>query len=180
MKLYQEYLLEKDKIHPGLKNAGSWFAATPASDVATAAITGGAAYKAGKALGKSGKVIAKDVVMHAGKGALMSLGVYTLFRALRAMFDKCELKCGLIEINTPKRQFCKLMCKKGFLQSTINELNKVKNKETDSKKINNIKLKINKLNNKLTGINKKIIMYKEYMSKKGIKDYESMKKVNIK
>ena len=163
MKLYQIYLSEKDKIYPKLKAAGSWIAATPASDVAITGLFGGAAYKAGKALGHSGKTIAKNVAIHSGQGALMSLGAYTLYRVLRGMLDKCEQKCGLIEINTPKRQHCKLLCRKGFLQKTILELNKEKSKETNPSKINKIKQKIIKLNNKIIEIDKKSILYKEHI-----------------
>ncbi len=162
MKLYQIYLAEKNtKIHPKLKSGASWFAATPASDVALAVGMGGKSYRAGKAAGLAGKTIAKNVTLHTAKGAAISLAAYAAYRVIRSWFDKCEKQCGRLEINTPKRQLCKLLCKKGFLQKSIQQLNKEKNGETDPKKVNKIKQKIDRFNVKLIDTNKKIVLYKK-------------------
>lgn len=152
MKLYQKYFLEnKDKIHPELKTAGSWYIAGPGSDVTIALASGGKEFKNIKNV-KSAFKVGK----HMGKNVLIGLGAYTVYRVIRSMFDKCEQKCGLIEINNPKRQLCKLNCKKLFLQKTIQELRKRNEKQET----------INKLNDKLNVVNKKIILYKKYLANK--------------
>ena len=62
---------------------------------------------------------------------------------------------GREEINNTGRQLCKLKCRKGFLQKSIQELTKRgENPE-----------KIKKLKQKIDSIDKKIILYKQYIQK---------------
>lgn len=154
-KLYKIYLDEK--IHPKRKDAASWFAATPASDVAIAGITGGSAYKAGKAAGLAGKTIAKNVALHTVKGASISFAGYAIYRILRGFFDKCTKQCGTLEINKPKRQLCLLNCKKLTLEKKL-ELLKQKKSKSET---------ILKTENKIRVLSNKIKEYKEYLNKKG-------------
>lgn len=146
---YLFFLNEEDKIHPKAKEGASWFAATPASDVAVAGITGGTAYKTGKAAGLAGKTIAKNVALHTAKGAALSLAGYAAYRVIRSWFDKCTKACGTLEINTSKRQLCLLNCKKQSLEKQL-----VVAKEKNPKTIPTIQKKLNDTNDKIMKYNK--------------------------
>lgn len=165
---YLNFLNEKDKqekIHPKLKSAVSWFAVSPASDVVVAGAGAGSAFKSGLKKGLTRSAITRNIVSHSTKSFLMGLGAFTGYRFLRSWLDKCEKECGREEINNPKRQLCKLECKKSVIQKTINQLKIDSSKIKDVNKVEKIKQKISNLQNKLIKMNKKIFLYKKYLNK---------------
>jgi len=86
-------------------------------------------------------------------GVVAGLAAYGIYRYTRAYFDKCSKQCGTYTINNTKRQLCMLNCKKLQLQKEIELMrkNKIENE------------KIIKKANQLNVINKKIILYKQYI-----------------
>lgn len=155
LNVYLNFLQEDEEIHPKRKEAISWFAATPASDVATGAVSGTIAYRAAKSLGKSGVEAVKDVGLHSAKWAAISMAAYAAYRYTRSLFDKCTKNCGMLNINTTKRQICLLSCKKELLEKQLELLKKEKSKPEE----------INKIINDLKIVRKKIESYKTYLKK---------------
>jgi hypothetical protein len=119
----------------------SYFGTVPAS-AAGGAISGGigggiaggmagavAAGKAGAILGAAGG---------AAGGALPMVGaaaLWALYRVIRSRFDKCTKRCGTLEMNTARRQFCMAKCKVSKLQEELKAAVKSKNaKEINKKK----------------------------------------------
>lgn len=155
---YLKFLNEDENIHPKSKEAISWFAATPASDIALGAGEGIVAYKAAKALGKPGGAVAKEISISAAKGAATSMALYAAYRYIRSIFDECTKKCGTLNINTSKRQLCMLECKKKSLEKRIDA----------ARKHGDTKEKVDNTINDLGKVNQKIGAYRQYISKNKI------------
>jgi hypothetical protein len=62
---------------------------------------------------------------------------WNAYRAIRAKFDECTPKCGTHQLNTVRRQFCMLKCKKGIIQQEISliqsNISKCKDEKTKAK-----------------------------------------------
>ena len=57
-----------------------------------------------------------DAAKFLGKSAAVGAAGWAAYRGIRAAFDKCTRKCGVLNINTPERQRCLDKCKAEFLQ----------------------------------------------------------------
>lgn len=97
----------------------------------------------------------RKTAMSALGGFLFLPGAAILYRAIRASFDKCSGACGLLKMNTSKRQYCMAVCKVKKLQQELmalekltSECNKVEDsercKERVNAKINSLKYKLSK------------------------------------
>ena len=155
---YLIYLNEDEKIHPKRKEAISWIGATPASDVATAALFGGSKYRSALKQGLTKSQALKGMALHSVGGAAASFGLYLGYRLARSFFDKCTKTCGTYGINTPKRQLCMLKCKKGALEKHIEIL--IKNKK---------RKEILPLQKQLDQTKRKIVLQQKYLKEKGKK-----------
>lgn len=86
----------------------------------------------------------KSYMTQAGAGGGLS-PIWLKYRAIRSMFDKCTRQCGVLEINTVRRQLCMAKCK---VQKLKNEI-KIAEKEKDIKKVEKKKEQLAKAMNVL-------------------------------
>lgn len=153
MKLWEEYIQEKEvKIHAKRKAGMSFAAVAPIDDVLAA----GATIKTLRDKNASKMKKAKTLA-----GVAAGLAAYGGYRLIRSYLDKCTKQCGTYAMNTPKRQLCLYNCKGASLRKEIVLMKK--NKEAPEK--------IAKKNEKLYVVNKRIELYKQY-----IKDHPSKEK----
>ena len=88
--------------------------------------------------------------------------VWYLYRIIRAQFDKCTKECGTIDINTPPRQLCMLVCKKNKIEAEIAGLDKAKNHCIDKECKEKVAKSISHLHDKLVKIKSKINDYYQW------------------
>ena len=81
---------------------------------------------------------------------LGTIGVWGLYRLVRAKFDKCTKTCGTFKLNLPKRQYCMIKCKVAKLQADVNAATKAKNQKEIAKK----KVALGKAKTALANFNK--------------------------
>ena len=92
------------------------------------------------------------ITMDAVGGVIAGAVAVAGYRLIRSFFDRCTKECGILSVNTPKRQLCLLNCKKLTLEKKIVLMKKNKKDPTETIKRLNI-------------VNKKIILYNEYLKK---------------
>jgi hypothetical protein len=117
---------------------------------------------------------------------ILSGGVLTLewptYRVIRAMFDKCTRRCGILRVNTGGRYACLLKCKiEGLtkLQSEVGKINCTKSK--NPVKCNNSKKeKLVEIKNKLSKINKRYSEIRKELKEKKLKERKPAKSGDMK
>jgi hypothetical protein len=100
-------------------------------------------------------------------GGFVGWGIY---RALRASMGKCTRKCGTYEINTVRRQVCRIKCKIDNIVRLVTELEKSKAPKEygDSEKFEIKKRKaIVKIKKQLPALHKKLDDYQKRAKKRG-------------
>ena len=157
LNIYLKYLHEDDedvKINPKRKTFMSVAGvANPADDIIFGLTGGATLFKASKDASKFERYGKKALGF--GAGVVLGAAFVAGYRIIRSWFDKCTKQCGLYSVNTPTRQLCMLNCKRVSLIKTIKLL--------ESNGVDNTK--IEKVKDKLKVIDKKIILYKEYLKK---------------
>jgi len=109
--------------------------------------------------------------VHSAIGAVASLGTFAIYRGLRAMFDQCTKACGVVGLNTVKRQYCLLNCKIRVKQREISEVQKMMsqcNQTGNPEKCKQgLMKKMEKAKNQLAGLTQQLAKAKQYMVQKG-------------
>jgi len=52
-------------------------------------------------------------------GVASGVPAWATYRGIRAIFDKCTIDCGILKINTRKRQECIMKCKQEYLKKKL-------------------------------------------------------------
>ena len=93
---------------------------------------------------------------------------YLAYRALKGLFSKCARACGVLGLNTTKRQYCLITCKVKAKQQEISALQKMTSEcKGDQKCIQNLQKKIANNKESLQGLLKKQMKMKQFMVSHG-------------
>ena len=93
---------------------------------------------------------------------------YLAYRALKGLFSKCARACGVLGLNTTKRQYCLITCKVKSKQQEIAALQKMTSEcKGDQKCIQKLQKKIANNKESLQGLLKKQMKMKQFMVSHG-------------
>ncbi len=103
-------------------------------------------------------------------GSIVSTGGagYLGYRAIKGLFSKCARACGVLGLNTTKRQYCLITCKVKAKQQEISALQKMISEcKGDQKCIQNLQKKIANNKESLQGLVQKQMKMKQFMVSHG-------------
>ena len=93
--------------------------------------------------------------------------LFPIYRAIRAAFSQCTKACGVLSVNTSKRQYCMISCKVEQTQKEISMLQSYLSKCQDDSCKSKISSKLAAAKQKLGKYLKKQAKMKSWMMKKG-------------
>ena len=106
-------------------------------------------------------------------GNFEPLAIGVIYRGIRAMLDRCSMKCSPFGPNFSKRQACMLICKQSALNNAISKLKSELNKCDDSECRKEIEDHISKINYKLRKLKSYELEFDSDEYERGKEHYES-------